>query len=91
MTDAELIHAISEGHVGALRALHERHAPWLRIRLLRRSNDASLVDDAIQDVLIVIAFSWDTRVGWRLRSRRKESEGFTSTEMVDTSTFTSGQ
>jgi hypothetical protein len=42
-------------------------------------------------VLIVIAFSWDTRVGWRLRSRRKESEGFASPETVDTSKSTSGQ
>lgn len=54
MTDAELLIAISEGRVDALRALHERHAPWLAIRLARRAADPDLVDEAIQDTFVTV-------------------------------------
>jgi RNA polymerase sigma-70 factor, ECF subfamily len=54
VTDAELLIAISEGRVDALRALHERHAPWLAIRLARRAADPDLVDEAIQDTFVTV-------------------------------------
>lgn len=66
MTDSELIVAIADGHVDALRILHERHAPWLKARLARRSSDASLVEETIQDTFVAI---------WRRAgSYRKEGE-----------------
>lgn len=54
MTDAELLVAIAEGRVDALRLLHERHTPWLAARLSQRSSDASLVEEAIQDTFVVV-------------------------------------
>lgn len=54
MTDTELIEAIADGQLGALRILHEQHASWLRIRLSRRCHDASLVDEAVQDTFIAV-------------------------------------
>lgn len=54
MTDAELLNAISEGQVSALRTLHERHAPWLAARLRHRSNDVNVVDEAIQDTFVTV-------------------------------------
>jgi len=33
MRDAELLPSIAEGHIDALRVLHERHAPWVAARL----------------------------------------------------------
>ena len=52
MTDAELLAAVAEGRVDALRVLHERHA--LAARLSRRSNDWSLVEEAIQDTFVTV-------------------------------------
>ncbi|MBO3749668.1 RNA polymerase sigma factor [Streptosporangiaceae bacterium NEAU-GS5] len=52
--DAELLRAVGEGRVEALRELHVRHAPWLRLRLSRRCADPDLVDDAIQDTFVAI-------------------------------------
>lgn len=54
MTDAELLAAIAEGQVNALRTLHERHAPWLALRLSHRSKDSSVVDEAIQDTFVTV-------------------------------------
>jgi RNA polymerase sigma-70 factor (ECF subfamily) len=54
VTDAELLTAIAEGRVDALRILHERHAPWLAIRLSRRAVDRDLIDEAIQDTFITV-------------------------------------
>ncbi|HEY5889129.1 MAG TPA: sigma-70 family RNA polymerase sigma factor, partial [Acidimicrobiia bacterium] len=59
MTDAELLIAITEGHIEALRTLHERHAPWLVVRLSHRSLDPGLVDEAVQDTFMTV---W-TRAG----------------------------
>jgi RNA polymerase sigma-70 factor (ECF subfamily) len=53
-TDAELLAAIAEGRVDALRQLHERHAPWLAARLSHRSADQSVVDEAIQDTFVAV-------------------------------------
>lgn len=38
----------------ALRALHARHSPWLSVRLSRRSGDASLVEEAVQDTFVAV-------------------------------------
>lgn len=54
MTDAELLIAISEGRVDALRILHDRHAPWLVTRLSRRAVDRDLVDEAVQDTFVTV-------------------------------------
>jgi RNA polymerase sigma-70 factor (ECF subfamily) len=54
MTDAELLMAISEGRIEALRTLHERHAAWLAVRLSRRVSDRSLVEEAIQDTFVAV-------------------------------------
>lgn len=53
-TDADLIAAIADEHLDALRLLHERHAPWLRARLARRCADPDTVDTAIQDTFVAV-------------------------------------
>jgi RNA polymerase sigma-70 factor (ECF subfamily) len=61
-SDADLLAAVSDGERSALRALHERHAPWLSLRLQRRCNDADRVDDALQDTFVAVwrgAARWD--------------------------------
>lgn len=52
--DRELLAAVAAGDRGALRALHERHTPWLVPRLLRRCNDRGLVEEAIQDTFVAV-------------------------------------
>ena len=54
MTDPELLAAIAEGRTDALRELHERHAPWLVMRLSHRGADRSLVDEAVQDTFVAV-------------------------------------
>lgn len=61
-TDAELLTAVADGDRGALRALHERHTPWLRARLRRRCADPDVVAEAIQDTFVAVwrsAGRWD--------------------------------
>lgn len=52
--DEELLRAICDGDRAALRALYERHAPWLTLRLERRCADRDAVDDALQDTFVAI-------------------------------------
>ena len=54
--DTELLTALAGGDRGALRVLHDRHAPWLVLRLGRRCADPDLVDQAVQDTFLA---------GWR--------------------------
>lgn len=54
MTDAELLAAIADGQVQALRELHHRHAAWLTVRLGQRMSDSTLVDEAVQDTFVVV-------------------------------------
>lgn len=61
-SDAELVAAVHDGDVGALRELYERHAPWLCVRLTRRCNDPEVVDDALQDTFITL---WRQSGSWR--------------------------
>ena len=53
-TDEALVAAVAQGDRAALRALYERHAPWLAIRLHRRCADGDAVDDAVQDTFVVV-------------------------------------
>lgn len=54
MTDAELLAAIVDRQVDALRLLHERHAPWLAARLAHRSSDPTLIEEALQDTFVAV-------------------------------------
>lgn len=53
-SDAELLAAIGQERLDALRLLHERHAPWLKTRLSRRCADPDAVDTAIQDTFVAV-------------------------------------
>jgi RNA polymerase sigma-70 factor, ECF subfamily len=78
MDDLELLSAIADDDLGALRTLHERHAPWLRARLARRCADADLVDEALADTFVAVwrgagRFRGDGEVGawmWGIAIRR---------------------
>src|SRR5215471_3335804 len=52
--DVELLLAIAGQDALALRALFDRHAPWLTARLSRRCNDRDVVDDALQDTFLEV-------------------------------------
>src|SRR6185436_12414322 len=52
--DEMLLRAVAEGDRAALRALYERHAAWLTLRLTRRCPDPDLVDDAVQDTFVAV-------------------------------------
>ena len=61
-SDRELLAAVAAGDRRALRALYERHAPWLTLRLQRRCGDPDRVDDAVQDTFLAVwrgASAWD--------------------------------
>ncbi|WP_433258084.1 RNA polymerase sigma factor [Streptosporangium sp. CA-135522] len=64
--DAELLTAVAAAQTEALKLLHQRHAPWLRVRLARRCADPDLVDDAIQDTFVTV---------WRDAHRYRATEG----------------
>ncbi|MEP6649706.1 MAG: RNA polymerase sigma factor [Lapillicoccus sp.] len=61
-SDEQLLRAVSDRDVTALRDLYARHAPWLSVRLLRRCNDSDLVASAIQDCFTAV---WDHPSRWR--------------------------
>lgn len=50
--DAGLLRQVAEGDEAALRALFDRHAAWLQMRLRRRTSDADLVADVLQDTFL---------------------------------------
>lgn len=52
-SDDDLLHAIAAGDERALRALYERHAPWLAVRL-RRLMAASAVEDVLQETFLAV-------------------------------------
>lgn len=78
MTDAELIAAIGEGRIDALRLLHDAHTPWLAARLSHRCADQTIVDEAIQDTFVAVwrkpdAYRGDGDVGawlWGIAIRK---------------------
>jgi RNA polymerase sigma-70 factor, ECF subfamily len=52
--DGELLTAMRAGEDAALRALYDRHAPWLVPRLARRCADRDLVDEVVQDTFLAV-------------------------------------
>jgi RNA polymerase sigma factor (sigma-70 family) len=78
VTDADLLRQVSAGDEAALRALFDRHAAWLRLRLQRRTSDPDLVADALQDTFVAVwrsadRFRGDGDVGgwiWGIAIRR---------------------
>jgi RNA polymerase sigma-70 factor (ECF subfamily) len=63
-TDEELLAAVAGGDRGALRLLHDRHAPWITSRLRRRCADGDMVLEAVQDTFVAVwksAGRWDGR------------------------------
>jgi RNA polymerase sigma-70 factor, ECF subfamily len=51
-SDEELLRAVADGDTSALRALYERHASWVLVRLARRCADAGLVEEVLQDTFV---------------------------------------
>lgn len=61
MDDETLLAAVAAGDDGALRALFERHAPWVAGRL-RRVLAASAVEDVVQETFLAV---WRGARGYR--------------------------
>jgi RNA polymerase sigma-70 factor (ECF subfamily) len=53
-SDESLIAAVAGGDRAAFRALYDRHAPWLTMRLARRASDRDLVDETVQDTFVAV-------------------------------------
>ena len=53
-SDAELLEAVAARDRGALRAMYERHAPWLLLRLSRRCSDPGIVEEVVQDTFVAV-------------------------------------
>ncbi len=53
-SDDAVLAAVAEGDRDALRVLFERHAPWLSLRLARRSADRGLVEEVVQDTFVAV-------------------------------------
>jgi len=62
LSDAMLMAAVGEGDLDAMRALYDRHAGWLSVRLARRCNDPDMVADAVQDTFVAV---WRKPRGFR--------------------------
>jgi RNA polymerase sigma-70 factor (ECF subfamily) len=60
-SDGELLKAVADRDCDALRELYDRHAPWLRARLLRRCRNDSVVEEVVQDVFVVV---WTKPNSW---------------------------
>jgi RNA polymerase sigma-70 factor (ECF subfamily) len=52
--DGQLLSALSDGDMAAMRTLYDRHAPWLSVRLTRRCNDREVVADVLQDTFVAV-------------------------------------
>jgi RNA polymerase sigma factor (sigma-70 family) len=61
-SDAALLAAVGQRDLDAMRALYDRHAAWLAVRLSRRCNDRDLVADAVQDTFVAV---WQKPQGFR--------------------------
>ena len=53
-SDVDVLAAVAQGDRQALRVLHDRHAPWLALRLARRCADAGVVDETLQDTFMAV-------------------------------------
>jgi RNA polymerase sigma factor (sigma-70 family) len=60
--DPELLAALADGDLAAMRTLYDRHAPWLAARLTRRCNDREAVADVLQDTFVAL---WQGAERWR--------------------------
>jgi RNA polymerase sigma factor (sigma-70 family) len=60
--DAELLAALADGDLAAMRTLYDRHAPWLSARLARRCNSSEIVADVLQDSFVAL---WQGAERWR--------------------------
>jgi RNA polymerase sigma-70 factor, ECF subfamily len=60
-SDDALLAAITAGDERALRALYERHAPWLAVRL-RRLLAASAIEDVLQETFLAV---WENAESYR--------------------------
>jgi len=60
-SDGELLRAITDRDRDALRDLYDRHAPWLRVRLLRRCGNEQVVEEVVQDVFLAV---WNKPSSW---------------------------
>ncbi len=60
--DATLVRRVGEGDAVALRAVYERHSPWLYARLMRRCNNREVVQDVLQDTFVAV---WKDARSWR--------------------------
>lgn len=61
-SDAELVAALAQDDLGALRELYARHSPWLSVRLAHRCSDPDVVADALQDCFTA---AWKGAARWR--------------------------
>ena len=61
-SDVALLAAVGQRDLDAMRALYDRHAAWLAVRLSRRCNDQDLVADAVQDTFVAV---WQKPEGFR--------------------------
>ena len=61
-SDKELLEAVADRDRGALRALYERHAPWLLLRLSRRCSDPGIVEEVVQDTFVAV---WRKPLGYK--------------------------
>ena len=61
-SDGELLKAVTDRDRDALRDLYDRHAPWLRARLLRRCGNEGVVEEVVQDVFVTV---WTKPGTWR--------------------------
>src|SRR5262245_53658026 len=52
--DEALLAAVKAGDRAALRALYERHAPWLAGRLARQTASRELAEEALQDTFLAV-------------------------------------
>lgn len=59
--DRVLLDRIALGDAMALRALHDRHLPWLRGRLRNRCADDDVVFEALQDTFVAV---WRNPMAW---------------------------
>ena len=60
--DSQLVAAVADGDLGAVRVLYDRHAPWLSARLTRRCNSPEAVADVLQDTFMAL---WKGAERWR--------------------------
>lgn len=54
LTDVELLAAVRDADAAALRTLHDRHAPWVSLRLARRCADRAIVEEVLQDTFLAV-------------------------------------